>query len=74
VEARFYNVSDAIDVSGWRNIVAISASATHVVGVTADGRVLAAGWNAKGQSEVDGWVLFTPEPTPSPMPEQTPKP
>lgn len=74
VEARFFNSSDAIDVSGWSSIVAISASSTHVAGVTADGRVLAAGWNAKGQSEVGDWILFTPEPTPLPLPEQTPEP
>jgi hypothetical protein len=48
------------DVSDWRNIIAISASATHIAGVTAEGRVLSLGASDMGQCETMDWVLFTP--------------
>jgi len=60
VTALFYRERDAIDCSAFTDVVAISASATHVVAVTADGRVLAEGLNSRGQCDTDDWVLFTP--------------
>jgi alpha-tubulin suppressor-like RCC1 family protein len=64
------------DVSDWRNIVAISASATHVAGITASGKVLSRGASDMGQCNTQEWVLFTPTPTPSPSetPQTTPAP
>lgn len=62
------------DVSDWTDIVAISASATHIVGVTADGRVLARGASDMNQCDTYDWVLFTPEPSPDPEPEPTTQP
>lgn len=60
------------DVSDWSEIVAISASATHIVGLTADGRVLSRGKSDMGQCDTQDWVLFTPAPTPEPT--ETPVP
>lgn len=77
VSALFYRERDAIDVSGWADVVALSASATHVVGVTRDGRVIAEGLNNRGQCNTDDWVLFAAaqEPTTTPeMPNTTPEP
>ncbi len=76
VTALFFRERDAIDVSAWGNIVAVSASATHVVAVTADGRVLAEGLNNRGQCNTDDWVLFTPaESSATPeTPDATPEP
>ncbi len=62
------------DVSDWTNIVAISASATHVAGVTADGHVLSRGKSDAGQCNTQDWVLFTPAPSETPAPETTPQP
>jgi alpha-tubulin suppressor-like RCC1 family protein len=74
VSARFFRSADALDVSGWEDVIAVSASATHVVGVTKDGRVLATGLNNKGQCNTKDWVLFTPEPEATEPPEATPEP
>ncbi len=60
VHTRFYRSEDEIDVSGWDDIVAVSAGATHAAAVTGDGRVLAAGDNAKGQCDTSEWRLFEP--------------
>lgn len=62
------------DVSDWANVVAISASATHVVGVTADGRVLSRGKSDAGQCDTQEWVLFTPVPQATPEPQVTSEP
>lgn len=43
------------DLSGWKNIVAIATSYDTVVGLKADGTVLAAGDNSCGQCAVEGW-------------------
>ena len=42
-------------VSGWEDIVAISADGWHTVGLKADGTVVAAGYNDDGQCDVSGW-------------------
>ena len=42
------------DVSGWTDIVAISAS-SHTVGVKKDGTVVATGVNTYGQCDIDSW-------------------
>jgi len=44
-----------IDVSDWRDIIAISSGTGHVVGLKADGTVVAAGWNTHGQRIVSNW-------------------
>ena len=44
------------DVSGWTDIVAVSAGTSHTVGLRSDGTVLAAGWNDYGQCDVSGWT------------------
>lgn len=76
VLSRAFSFAHLPDVSDWENIIAISASATHVVGVTSDGRVLSRGQSDMGQCDTMDWVLFTPAPTPeeSPQPEETPEP
>jgi len=46
------------NVSGWRDIVAVSAGEFHTVGLKSDGTVVAAGWNGYGQCDVSGWDLW----------------
>ena len=43
------------DVSGWTDIVAVSADNSHTVGLQSDGTVVAVGDNGYGQCDVDGW-------------------
>jgi alpha-tubulin suppressor-like RCC1 family protein/DNA-directed RNA polymerase subunit RPC12/RpoP len=43
------------DVSGWRDVVAVSAGDYHTVGLRADGTVLATGSDYYGQCRVSGW-------------------
>ncbi len=76
VLSRAFAFAHLPDVSDWKNIVAISASATHIVGVTVEGRVLSLGESDMGQCDTQDWVLFTPAPTPEPstLPEETPTP
>ncbi len=77
VASLFYRERDAFDFSGRDDVVAISASATHIVAVTKDGLVLAEGLNNRGQCNTDDWVLFTPDPEmtePGDRPEKTPEP
>lgn len=76
VQAVAFSFARLPNVSDWTNIVAVSASATHVVGVTANGRVVARGKSDKGQCDTQEWVLFTPVPTPVPAeaPQNTPAP
>ena len=50
------HASDA-DVSGWHDIVAISAGRSHIVGLCSDGSVVATGEKAYGQCNVIGWKL-----------------
>ena len=73
---RAFSYAHLPDVSDWQHIIAISASATHIAGVTAEGRVVSRGASDMGQCETMDWVLFTPPPTPVPtdQPETTNKP
>ena len=66
VHAIGFSFAHLPDVSGWTDIVTLSASATHIVGVTSQGRVVARGLSDMGQCDTQDWVLFTPEPTPEP--------
>lgn len=76
VHAIAFSFAHLPDVSDWTDIVAISASATHIVGVGADGRVVSRGMSDKGQCDTQDWVLFTAAPTPEPTetPQNTPAP
>lgn len=42
-------------VTGWRNIVAVSTTGSHTVGLKSDGTVVAAGISAVGQCDVSEW-------------------
>ncbi|MBR6696273.1 MAG: TIR domain-containing protein [Oscillospiraceae bacterium] len=44
------------NVSGWTDIVAVSASGFHTVGLKSDGTVVATGYNGNGQCDVSGWT------------------
>ena len=44
------------DVSGWTDIVAVSAGYGHTVGLKSDGTVVAVGYNKYGQCNVSGWT------------------
>jgi alpha-tubulin suppressor-like RCC1 family protein len=44
-----------IDVSGWRDIVAIATSSAHTVGLKSDGTVVAVGDNQDGQCKTGSW-------------------
>jgi len=46
------------ELENWRDIVAISASDSNVIGLRADGTVVAVGSNSHGQLEIDEWRLF----------------
>ena len=43
------------DVSGWRDIVAVSVDYDHTVGLKSNGTVVATGYNKYGQCNVSGW-------------------
>ena len=44
------------DISGWTDIVAISAGYEIAVGLKSDGTVVAIGYNHDGQCNVSGWT------------------
>lgn len=46
-------------VSEWEDIVAVSAGGYHIVALKADGTVLTAGENSKGQCDVSKWKNIT---------------
>jgi alpha-tubulin suppressor-like RCC1 family protein len=50
-----YNGSGQCDVSGWHDLVAVSASWGHTVGLRSDGTAVATGRNDDGQCDVSGW-------------------
>lgn len=50
--ANGYNL---INVSDWKNIVAVSAGKDHIVGLKADGTVVATGRNNSGECNVSDW-------------------
>ena len=52
------NEHGKINVSGWKNMVAVSAGEDHTVGLRADGTVVAIG-NKNVASYVSGWKNFT---------------
>jgi alpha-tubulin suppressor-like RCC1 family protein len=45
----------ASGVSAWENIIAVAAGRDHVIGLRADGVVLAAGNNTSGQCDIGTW-------------------
>ena len=49
------NMYNQCDVSGWKNIVAVSATGWHTVGLKSDGTVIAAGSNMYNECDVSGW-------------------
>ena len=49
------NMYNQCDVSGWKNIVAVSATGWHTVGLKSDGTVMAVGSNMYNQCDVSGW-------------------
>ena len=51
--------SGQCDTGDWVNIIAVSAGATHSIGLRADGTVAAKGDNDKGQCKVKGWRDIT---------------
>lgn len=53
-ESKYANREYRCDVSGWTDIVQVSA-ASHTVGVKNNGTVVAVGVNRYGQCDLDGW-------------------
>jgi alpha-tubulin suppressor-like RCC1 family protein len=49
------NTDGQCNVGSWKDIVAIDAGFSHVVGLTSYGTVVATGWNAHGQLNVSEW-------------------
>ncbi|MNW71011.1 hypothetical protein D3C74_506000 [compost metagenome] len=50
-----WNEHGQCNVSGWRDIVAVTAGCAHTIGLKADGTVVAAGENQNGQCDINGW-------------------
>lgn len=50
-----FSWEDQHEISSWQDIVAVSAGEGHLVGLKADGTVVAAGSNDDGQCDVSGW-------------------
>ena len=50
------NDNGQCNVSGWKNIIAVSAGPDYTVGLKADGTVIAAGNNDHGQCNVSDWT------------------
>jgi alpha-tubulin suppressor-like RCC1 family protein len=49
------NSDGQCNITGWTDIVAISAGDAHTVGLKADGTVVAVGYKKNGQCDVSGW-------------------
>lgn len=49
------NKNFSYDVSGWTDIIAISKSATTLLGLKSDGTVIATGDNKNGQLDISSW-------------------
>lgn len=43
------------DLTSWEGVIRIAAGSHHTVGLTADGRVLTAGDDSRGQGDVGSW-------------------
>ena len=56
VVATGYNGDGQCDVSGWTDIVAVSAGSSYTVGLKSDGTVVATGDNDGGQCDVSEWT------------------
>ena len=52
----FENQRGQDNVSAWRNIVAVSCTDSHTVGLRSNGTVIAIGDNAKGQCNTESWT------------------
>lgn len=50
-----YNTDGECNVSGWKDIVAVSVSMNHTVGLKADGTVVAVGRSLNGMCDVSDW-------------------
>ena len=50
-----HNYNNTCNVSGWRDIIAVSMGTSHAVGLRSDGTVVATGENKAGQCNVSGW-------------------
>ena len=48
------------DVSGWTDIIAVSAGSYNTVGLKSDGTVVATGYNDDGRCDVSGWTDIGP--------------
>lgn len=55
IPSKYANRSSRLNVSGWTDIVEVSA-ASHTVGLKSDGTVVAVGVDRYGQCNVDGWM------------------
>ena len=55
------SIYDQCDVSGWKDIVAISAGYSLTVGLKNDGTVVAVGDNQYGQCDVLKWKDVLPQ-------------
>ena len=49
------NTYGQCDVSGWTDIISVSANAVHTVGLKSDGTVVAVGRNSDGRCDVSKW-------------------
>ena len=56
VVAEGSNLNGQCDVSGWTDIVAVSAGDCHTIGLKSDGTVIAVGSNDEGQCNVSEWT------------------
>lgn len=56
---KFHFSNKKTDFYNWNDIIAISAGDNHIVGVRRDGRVVATGWNGRGQCNVADWRDIT---------------
>lgn len=50
------STSSSVDTSEWRDVIALDALSTHVLGLSPDGTVSAAGSNDNGQCDTGSWT------------------
>ena len=58
VMSYFFRAADAIDMSSLKNVIAMSAGATHSAFVCTDGTVTVLGDESLGQADTSAWMLF----------------